>query len=124
MTKAADGIRRRAPRVPTHLEGVLTGRVSRPVSVVDMSVTGCLVRCDAALDRGAILDLRVSLGDEALGCKVRVSEASLDGAAVDGPSPRFLVGLAFLGLSAREESRLRRFLDEQRRRGGADASAD
>ena len=46
---------RRAPRLPVDLEGSLRGRVVHPVRLLDLSLTGCLVRCDARLDPGAIL---------------------------------------------------------------------
>jgi len=38
---------RRAPRLSLDLEGSLTGRVVHPIRLVDLSLTGCLVRCDA-----------------------------------------------------------------------------
>ena len=41
-----------------------------------------------------------------------------------GVPPRFLAGLSFLGLQAQEEARLRRFLDDERkRRRSADPAA-
>ena len=46
------------------LEGSLTGRVVHPVRLVDLSLTGCLVRCDTLLEPGAILDLRLQLGGQ------------------------------------------------------------
>jgi hypothetical protein len=94
------------------------------VTVVDLSLTGCLVRCDAALDADQVLDLRMELGSAPFTAKVRVTESYVDGSAGSGVPPRYLAGLAFLGLQAQEEARLRRFLDEERRRRrGADTSA-
>lgn len=124
MTHDTGGVRRRAPRLPIQLEGSLRGRTEREVSVVDLSLTGCLVRCTSALDRGAILDLHFQLQDLAFGVKVQVTESSLDGASRSGePAQHYLAGLAFLGLPAREEARLRRFLEDERRRRSADAPA-
>jgi len=122
MTEERNGVRRKAPRLPTRIEGSLRGRTQKGVTVVDLSLTGCLVRCGSLLDHGAILDLDLHLEPDPIGTKVRVTEASLDGAAPPGGPPQYLAGLQFLGLSAREEARLRRFFEEERRRRGADTS--
>ena len=114
MEKAREGRGRRAPRLAV-------SRRSRAVTVVDLSLTGCLVRGDAALDTDQVLDLRTELDSAPFTAKVRVTESYLDGSAGSAASPRYLAGLAFLGLQAQEEARLRRFLDEERRRRrGAD----
>jgi len=116
------GPRRRARRLPVRLEGRLAGRQTHAVKVIDISQTGCLVQCSACLDMGAILDLEVDLGGDKLSAKVRVAEAALDGDAAAEAAPLFLTGLEFLGLPARDEVKLRRFLDDEaRRRRGADA---
>lgn len=114
---------RRAPRLPVDLEGSLRGRVAHPVRVVDLSATGCLVRCDALMDTGAILDLHLRLRDEPFVAKVRVIESSVDGSASPARSPGALAGLEFVSLPARDETRLRRFLeDERKRRRSADTT--
>jgi hypothetical protein len=119
-----DASRRRAPRLTVEQDGRLSGRQPRPVKVLDLSVSGCLVRCAAPVDPGAILDLQLRLDPEVISPKVRVSHACLDGDAEAGEPARFLAGLSFLTLSAREEAALRRFLDaERRRRRSADAPA-
>lgn len=106
------------------LEGTLIGRVSHAVRLVDLSASGCLVQCPALLEPGAILDLQLSLHDEPFVAKVRVIESSLDGSVPEG-APAALAGLAFVKLAARDETRLRRFLeDERRRRRSADAPAE
>jgi hypothetical protein len=116
--------RRRSPRLAVERDGRLTGLHARTVKVLDLSAAGCLVRCDAPLEPGAILDLEIGLGADAMAAKVRVSHVCVDGAAQPGEPPRFLAGLSFLGLSARQQSVLRRFLDEERRRRrSADATA-
>ena len=107
--------RRRAPRLPMRLAGRLTGRVAHPVTVVDLSLTGCLVQCGALLDHGAILDLAMEIGGKPLDAKVKVAESYVDGAAPEA-EPRYLAGLEFLGLPPQAADRLRRFLDEERRR--------
>lgn len=108
--------RRRVPRLPVERDGSISGRRARAVKVLDLSASGCLIRGDGLLDPGAILDLQVQLDGEPLRAKVRVTNSCLDGTAPpDGP-PRFLAGLEFLGLSAREQAALWRFLDEERRR--------
>ena len=125
--KAAASLRggRRAPRLAVDLEGSLTGRVVHPIRLVDLSLTGCLVRCDALLEPGAILDLRLQVDDGPLTAKVRVIDSSLDGAAAAGRAPGALAGLDFVSLAAQDQTRLRRFLeDERRRRRSADAPAD
>jgi len=106
---------RRSPRVPIQLAASLVSRAAHEVRVLDLSRTGCLVRCETLLDHGAILDLTLRLGEEPLVAKVRVAEACLDGAA-GGDSARYLAGLEFLGLPAGAEARLLRFLDERRKR--------
>jgi hypothetical protein len=116
--------RRRTPRLAVERDGVLSGRQARPVKVLDLSGSGCLVRCHALLEAGAILDLELRLEDEPLRAKVRVTNSCLDGAVGPREAPRFLAGLEFLSLSAREQAALRRFLeDERRRRRSADAAA-
>lgn len=120
MTQGPVGARRRAARLPIRVPGSLSGRSSRPITLVDVSLTGCLVRCGTLLDQGAIFDLRTELGGEAFVAKVRVTSASLDGAPSEGDAP-CLAGLEFLSLPALEGARLRRFVEqERRRRRGAD----
>lgn len=122
MMAGRDASRRRTPRLPIEREGSLSGRQPRPVRVLDLSPAGCLVQCEALLDPGAILDLQVRLEAEPLSAKVRVTNSCVDGSAPAGQPPRFLAGLEFLSLSAREQAGLRRFLeDERRRRRSADA---
>jgi hypothetical protein len=124
MMAGWDPARRRVPRLAIERDGSLSGRRPRPVKVLDLSPSGCLVRCDALLDAGAILDLELNLEAEPLRAKVRVTNSCLDGAVSPGQPSRFLAGLEFVGLPAREEAALRRFLDdERRRRRSADAAA-
>ena len=106
---------RRARRLVTDLPGTLRGRKPRDVRIVDLSLTGCLVRCAGRLDVGAIVDLETSLDGEAFEAKARVAEASLDGSAA-GPEPACLAGLEFLSLAASQETRLLSFLDRAQRR--------
>jgi hypothetical protein len=114
--------RRRAPRLATRLAGSLAGRVAHPVTVLDLSLTGCLVECGCLLDHGAILDLDVDVAGQPLNARVRVAESYVDGLATPQPAAGFLAGLEFLGLPPLEADRLRRFLfDERRRRQRADA---
>ena len=108
--------RRRAPRLATRLAGSLAGRVAHPVTVLDLSLTGCLVQCGRLLDHGAILALDVDVEGQPLCARVRVAESYVDGSVPAEPSGGFLAGLEFLGLPPRESDRLRRFLDEERRR--------
>jgi hypothetical protein len=105
-----EAARRRAPRVPVTLAGTLRGRSARPVTLVDLSLTGCLLRCEAALDRGSIHDLELPL-ERGMRAKARVTESSRDGAAVG-----FLVGLEFLQVKARDLAVLRSFLAAETRR--------
>lgn len=100
----------------TVLAGSLLGREAEDVRVLDLSLTGCLVRCRTPLDCGAIRDLRLLLGGGGpLTAKVRVRDVSRDGSAAPGET-LFLTGLEFLALPAREALRLRVFLDAARRR--------
>ena len=119
-----DAGRRRAHRLPVERDGSLLGRQPRPVKLLDLSASGCLVQCDALLDPGAIFDIELRLEADPLRAKARVTNSCLDGSAPPGPPPRYLAGLEFLSLSAREQAALRRFLeDERRRRRSADAPA-
>jgi PilZ domain len=112
--------RRSAPRRRTNLEGSLQGRSRRPVTIIDLSLTGCLVRGDAALDRGTILDLRLDFSLRPIEVKVRVAGCSVEGESLASGRPHYLTGLEFLGLPAGAAARLRLFLgSERRRRGGA-----
>jgi PilZ domain len=122
MTVSKQVWRRRAPRLPVDRPGRLTGRLRQPVNVVELSLTGCLLRCGTLLDLGAILDLEIALDDGPMTAKVRVADASVDGAAAGGDRPGCLAGLEFLGLPAREAARLRHFLDDERRRRNAHAA--
>jgi hypothetical protein len=115
--------RRRAPRLPVRLAGRLVGRVPRDVTVVDLSMTGCLVHCDALLVHGAILDLAIDTAGDGIAAKVRVAESCLDGSAAE-TAPRYLAGLEFIALTPSAADRLRRLLaDERSRRPRADAPA-
>ena len=116
---ARDSGRRREPRLAIEIAASLSGRTPRPVTVIDLSLSGCLVRCDALLDQGAILDLRMPLEDQPLEAKVKVAEAFVDGDTLQAGAPRFLAGLEFLGLPGGQQARLRRFLDGERRRRSA-----
>jgi hypothetical protein len=125
VTSRQTGARRRAPRFATDLAGRLASRVPHPVTVVDLSATGCLVRCESLLDHGAILDLEIQLGSDPMEAKVRVADSYLDGDRPDGGTGRYLAGLEFMGLAPREAAQLRLFLDEERRRRQrADAGTD
>ena len=123
--KTSDRSLRRAPRLEVEIEATLVGRVSHPVRLVDLSATGCLVRCETHLEPGVILDLRLVLVAEPFQAKARVVESSLDGDAGPDGAAATLTGLQFLSLAARDETCLRRFLEgERRRRRSADAPAD
>jgi hypothetical protein len=123
MTASKPAPRRRAPRLSVERPGTLKGRLPHAITVIDLSLTGCLVRCGTLLDRGAILDFEMALEDGPLEAKVRVAEASVDGSRDGEAGASCLAGLAFLALPPLAGARLRRFLDEERRRRqGADAS--
>jgi hypothetical protein len=123
-TKSKDGMRRGSPRLAIEIEASLRGRSSRPVTVIDLSLSGCLVRCDALLEPGSILDLSLRIGAAPFAAKVQVAEACVDGASLTTQAPGFLAGLRFLSLPAAEEVRLRGFLEtERRRRRSAHSSA-
>lgn len=121
---------RREPRVVVDLEATLVGRATYTGRVVDLSLVGCLLRSEAPLDAGAVVDLRLELPDgvepeavRGLRTKARVAAASLDGDSLPGGRQQFLAGLEFLGLAAADELRLRRFVAaESRRRKGAHAA--
>jgi hypothetical protein len=111
--KGGDG--RRGARTPVDLEAVVGGRAPRRARVADLSVLGCLVRVEAPLARGAVLDLTLALPDGPLRAKGRVAEASLDGEAPPG-TPGFVAGLEFLALAAADQVRLRAYLEAEAKR--------
>jgi hypothetical protein len=111
---------RREPRVSVDLPATLVARARRAARVVDLSLVGCLVRSEAPLDGGAVVDLQVELPDGALRTKARVAEASLDGDSPPDARQQFLSGLEFFGLAAADELRLRRFVAAEARRRSAD----
>jgi len=125
MVKEREAGRRRSPRLTIQLDGSLSGRQPRTVKVLNVSLTGCLVQVDALLEPGAILDLKLKLDPDPFTAKVRVVNSCLDGASVPGEKSRYLAGMVFLGSSVQEQTSLRRFLEEERRRRrSADTSAD
>jgi len=107
---------RRSPRLETEFPASLLGREALAATVVDLSLLGCLVRCDRLLDPGSILDLRLEIDGRPFGAKVQVADSSVDGVSLSEPRHRYLAGLEFLSLPADEELRLRSFLDAERRR--------
>lgn len=116
----ADPRSRRWRRVFVDLPAMVGGRAPRPARVVDLSAVGCLLRSEAALDRGAVIDLSLELPDGALHVKARVAEGSVDGDSLPDSRPRFLAGLEFLGMAVTDELRLRSFVEkESKRRPGA-----
>ena len=112
MTASKPASRRRAPRLSVERPGRLKGRLPHIITVIDLSLTGCLARCGTLLKSGAILDFEMDLDDGPLSAKVRVADGSVDGAASSDHGQGCLAGLEFLGLPLREDARLRRFLDE------------
>ena len=121
MTTPGSSRRRRAERVPVAIEGRLEGRSAGTVTVVDLSLTGCLVRGTRALEPGAIFDLRVPLPAFEMVAKVRIADCSRDGTS-PGDAPVWLSGIEFLTLSVEHRDHLRHFLEGARRRPGADPS--
>lgn len=114
---------RRGRRLSVDLPASLDRRQPRTVRVLDLSLTGCLIRSDAALDRGAVVDLRIELPEGAITAKARVAETSIDGDSLRSPAPHHLAGLEFLGLPAADEMRVRSFLDSEGRRRASARSA-
>jgi len=104
---------RREPRVSVDLPATLVGRSRRLARVVDLSLLGCLVRSEVALDGGALVDVLLELPDGVLRTKARVAEASIDGDSPPGDRPLFLTGLEFFGLAAKDEVRLRLFVTRE-----------
>lgn len=117
MAKAVttNGRSRRARRLTTRLAGSLSGKNRFDIEILDLSLTGCLARSPASLDRGLIMDLALELDGQPFSAKVRVAAGSLDGES--GPEDsRYLIGLEFLALAPQDERLLLRVLREERRR--------
>ena len=115
---------RRRPRLPVDLAATVGGRDPHEARVIDLSPVGCLVRCPAALDPGAVVNLDVELPDgRRLHAKARVIEASIDGDSLPSGGHRFLAGVEFLDISATDEILLQAFVAaETKRRRGAHAA--
>jgi hypothetical protein len=107
--------RRRTPRVRVQAEGQLVGRTQTTVSLLDLSLSGCLTRCTKPVEPGAIFDLRVPLPSFELIAKARVADCSRDGASPE-EAPTWLAGIEFLAVSVDQLERLRVFIAEARPR--------
>jgi len=116
--------RRRSPRISTSLSGSLAGRRAHAVEVLDLSVSGCLVRCDHGFDLDAILDLSLEVAGEALTAKVRVMDSSIDGSTPADQPEEHLIGLEFLALPAGAQQQIRRVVEGELRGRGADAPTE
>lgn len=109
-----DDTPRRFPRIRVGLDGRVTAHTDWPVGIVDLSLGGCLLQCPSALDGGVIIDIKINIPGQSLALKGRVVHSSLDGMSLD--THRYLVGLEFMTLPAREEQDLRLYLDAVGRR--------
>jgi hypothetical protein len=110
---------RRERRVTVDLPASVGGRSCRAARALDVSMVGCLLRCEAGLDSGVVVDVQLELPDGPLRTKARVALSSVDGDSLPGPA-HYLTGLEFLGLAAADEPRLRSFIEaESRRSAGA-----
>ena len=67
---------RRGRRLAVDLPGTLGGRPARAVRVVDLSLVGCLVRLEAPLDEGVVVDLGIDLPGGPVRMKARVAESA------------------------------------------------
>src|SRR4026208_566469 len=90
---------RRGPRMPDDLTAIVGGRPRETARALGVSLGGCLLRTEAALARGAVLDVTLELPDGPLRTKGRVAEASIDGDAPPGPQS-LLAGVEVLALAA------------------------
>jgi hypothetical protein len=114
---------RRQPRLRVDLAARVLGRTPRAARVLDLSLTGCLLRSEAGLDVGTVVDIRIELPAGELTAKGRVAETSLDGDSLSHGAPQHLAGIEFLRLPAAGETLLRGFLDAERKRGTGARSA-
>lgn len=102
---------RRARRLPVSIDATLAGRQRYRVTVLDLSQTGCMVRCPQRLMPGAVLDLHMRLEGRPFTAWVQVAESAIEGQSLDtGGQPTSLVGLSFLGLPVDEQQRLQGLL--------------
>jgi hypothetical protein len=107
---------RKTARIPVQLAGRVVARAPFHVGIVDLSLGGCLVQSPSALDGGSIIDVHLEIPGQSLALKGRVIYSSVDGASLE--RRRYLVGLEFMGLPAREEKDLRLYLEGESRRHG------
>ena len=110
---------RRERRVAVDLPASVGGRSCRAARALDVSLVGCLLRCEAGLDSGVVVDVQIDLPNGPLRTKARVAQSFVDGDSLPGPA-HYLTGLEFLGLAAADVPRLRSFIEaESRRSAGA-----
>lgn len=119
MSTPGSSRRRRAERIPVSLAAELQGRGTVPIVVVDISLSGALVRVPRAVDPGSIFDLHLPLPSGNLRGKVRVADCSRDGNSGE-ETPVWLSGIEFLAFAVEDRERLRQYLEGARRRPGAD----
>ncbi len=104
------------------LPAQLGARQAHAATLIDLSASGCLARCQRRLAAGQVLDLGFELDGRAVRGKVRVADVSVDGDA--SGSREFLVGLEFLGLPPEEARHVAAWVETHRRareRGGPGA---
>jgi hypothetical protein len=102
------GERRRVARVPIAFAELL---VTFPIDVrlVDISISGVLLRTKHQVELGTKGTLRFNLSGEPFAAQVEVSRVT----AVDGPGPeRFAIGASFLSLDAEAHHAIERFIDQ------------
>jgi hypothetical protein len=100
--------RRRVARVPIAFAELL---VTFPIDVrlVDISVSGVLLRSKHQVELGTKGTLRFNLGGQPFAAHVEVARV----AAVEGPGPeRYSIGASFLSLDAEARHAIERFIEQ------------
>lgn len=108
MVSEPVGERRRVPRVPIAFAELI---VTFPIEVrlVDLSVTGVLLRSKHQVELGTRGKLRFNLGGQPFAAHIEVTRLS----SIDGPGPeRFSIGASFVSLDAEARHAIERFIEQ------------
>jgi hypothetical protein len=99
--------RRTTPRVPPGEDLELTLQRSHKVRLIEISVTGALLRTSFALDIGQRVELQTRLGDHTFAAEVEVRRVV---APARGALQGYTLGVTFVSLDADNMRCLERFL--------------
>ena len=108
MVNPSTGERRRVSRMPIAFAELM---ITFPIDVrlLDISVSGVLLRSKHQVELGTKGTLRFNLGGQPFAALIEVSRVT----AVEGPGPEhYTIGASFLGLDAEARHAIERFIEQ------------